>query len=65
VAPVRHDDRLDALAMAVGYWSECLSRDVSRQEDKRMEELMEIEYAKFIESVLGHRPATLKFYDNY
>jgi hypothetical protein len=28
-------------------------------------ELMEIEYAKFTESVFGHRPADPNFYDNY
>ncbi len=53
---LRHDDGLDALAMAVAYWSEYLSRDISREEDKRLEELMEIEYAKFAESDL--RPST-------
>ena len=62
---LRHDDRLDALAMAVAYWSEYLNRDISREEDKRMEELMEIEYAKFAESVFGHRPAAPNFFDNY
>jgi len=62
---LRHDDRLDALAMAVAYWSEYLNRDISREEDKRMEELMELEYAKFAESVFGHRPATPNFFDNY
>ena len=62
---LRHDDRLDALAMAVAYWSEYLNRDISREEDKRMEELMELEYAKFEESVFGHRPAAPNFFDNY
>ena len=62
---LRHDDRLDALAMAVAYWSEYLNRDISREEDKRMEELMELEYAKFAESVFGQRPAAPNFYDNY
>ena len=51
--------------MAVAYWSEYLNRDISREEDKRMEELMEIEYAKFAESVFGHRPAAPNFFDNY
>jgi len=29
-----------------------------------LEELMDIEYAKFAESVMGHRPAAPNFYDN-
>jgi len=31
----------------------------------RVEELMELEYAKFAESVMGRRPAAPNFYDNY
>jgi hypothetical protein len=27
--------------------------------------LIKVEYAKFAESVLGHRPAAPNFYDNY
>ncbi len=29
---LRHDDRLDALAMAISYWTAWLSRDVTREE---------------------------------
>jgi hypothetical protein len=49
-----HDDRLDALAMAIAYWTEWLNRDVSKEEDRRMEEVMEMEYRKFEEAVLGY-----------
>jgi hypothetical protein len=62
---LRHDDRLDALAMAVAYWTQYLDRDVTNEEQKRLEELMELEYAKFAESVIGHKPSTPNFYDNY
>jgi hypothetical protein len=62
---LRHDDRLDALAMAIRYWTEWLSRDVTREEDRRMEELMEEEYRKFEEAVLGYSSPRLNFYDNY
>jgi hypothetical protein len=51
--------------MAVVYWSEHLNRDVSLEEEARMEDLMELEYAKFAESVMGDRPAAPNFYDNY
>jgi hypothetical protein len=62
---LRHDDRLDALAMAIRYWTEWLSRDVTREEDRRMEELMEEEYRKFEEAVFGYSSPRLNFYDNY
>jgi hypothetical protein len=62
---LRHDDRLDALAMAVAYWTEWLSRDVTREEDRRKEELMEEEYRKFEETVLGYSKPSPNFYDNY
>lgn len=35
-----HDDRLDALAMAVGYWVEKMSRDVDRAMVERRHDLM-------------------------
>ena len=62
---LRHDDRLDALAMAVAYWTQYLDRDVTNEEEKRLEELMELEYAKFAESVIGHKPLPPNFFDNY
>lgn len=62
---LRHDDRLDALAMAVAYWSQYLDRDVTNEEQRRLEELMEQEYARFAESVIGMSPSKPNFYDNY
>jgi hypothetical protein len=41
----------------VAVWTEHLNRDVTREEDRRMEELIEDEYRKFAESVFGHRPS--------
>jgi len=58
---LRHDDRLDALAMAVKYWADQLARDVSREEDRYQEELLDQQYQDFIRSVLGHSPIP----DNY
>jgi hypothetical protein len=62
---LRHDDRLDALAMAVAYWTSYLDRDVSNEEDRRMQELMDEEYRRFEESVFGYSTAPPNFYDNY
>lgn len=62
---LRHDDRLDALAMAVAYWTSYLDRDVSSEEDRRMQELMDEEYRRFEESVFGYSTAPPNFYDNF
>jgi hypothetical protein len=60
---LRHDDRLDALALAVKFWTDYLDRDVTREEDKRAEELFEIELRKFEESVFGYSRPRENYYD--
>ena len=51
--------------MAVAYGTEWLAQDVSREEDRRLEELMEQEYWKFQESVLGYSTPRANYFDNY
>lgn len=46
---LKHDDRLEAFAMAVAYWIEHMSRDTERAYDEHREELMAIEIQKFQE----------------
>ncbi len=50
------DDRLDALAMAVGYWVEQMARDVDRamadEKERRLKDALE----NFMDHVLGHKP---------
>jgi len=58
---LRHDDRLEALAMAVKYWADQLARDVSREEDRYQEELLDQQYQDFIQSATGRSPVP----DNY
>jgi len=58
---LRHDDRLEALAMAVKFWADQLARDVSKEEDRYQEALLDQQYQDFIQSVLGRRPIP----DNY
>jgi len=58
---LRHDDRLEALAMAVKFWADQLARDVSKEEDRYQEELLDQQYQDFIQSVLGRSPIP----DNY
>lgn len=49
---LKHDDRLDALAMAVAYWSEAMARDTDKAHDEHLEELREAEFEAFIESAM-------------
>jgi hypothetical protein len=50
---LKHDDRLDVLAMAVAYWIEALSRDEERALEEHREDLMDEELNTFMEHVLG------------
>ena len=48
-----HDDRLDALAMAVAYWVETMDRDIQQAVMDHKKELLDKELEKFIDSALG------------
>lgn len=48
-----HDDRLDALAMAVAYWIREVAVDEEEAADRHKQELMEAEIEKFMEHVVG------------
>ena len=50
---ITHDDRLDALAMAVGYWSESMARDTGKAAQAIKDKAMELELKKFMNGVLG------------
>lgn len=52
---LKHDDRLDALSIAVNYWVEQMAQDEQRGIQERREELLEAELAKFMEHALGSR----------
>ncbi|SCY04506.1 hypothetical protein SAMN03159288_01131 [Rhizobium sp. NFACC06-2] len=43
------DDRLDVLAMAVGYWSESMARDTDKAHEEHLEGLRDKAYEAFIE----------------
>lgn len=62
---VKHDDRLEPLAMAATYWAEQLQRDVTSEEDRIADELADAEYAAFIELATGRSPAGTNYYDDY
>lgn len=45
-----HDDRLDALAIAVAYWAEHMAQDATRRIDDRKEDLLKDELTKLADS---------------
>ena len=51
-----HDDRLDALAIAVNYWTEQMAQDADDNISGRREELLDKELRRFVESVHGSAP---------
>ncbi len=51
-----HDDRLDALSIAVGYWVETLDRDIKQAVQDHKKELLSKELDKFMESSIGRPP---------
>lgn len=54
---LRHDDRLDALAIAVAYWTQQMSQDENTQADERQAELLRKELERFKDHALGQRNA--------
>ncbi len=56
-----HDDRIDALAMAVQYWALQMAQDADKKMGQRQDRLMERELERFLEGVIGgpkERPLT-------
>lgn len=59
-----HDDRLDALAMAVAYWTEQMDKDVQQAINEHKATLLDQELAKFMEQVLGGTATGLNWMSN-
>lgn len=53
---LRHDDRLDALAIAVNYWTQAMAQDDTKKMAQRREKLLEQELKKFKAHVFGLKP---------
>jgi len=51
-----HEDRLDALAMAVAYWAEQMDKDVQQSIKDHRAMLLDMELEKFMGQVLGEAP---------
>ena len=54
-----HDDRLDVLSMAVGYWVEQMSKDVDLAMNDRKNHLMRQELNRFMQNAVGRKPQDL------
>lgn len=50
---LRHDDRLDALAIGVNYWTAALAQDDQKKVAERREDLLKAELERFMENALG------------
>jgi hypothetical protein len=51
------DDRLDALALAVHYWTAVMSRDVEKAAEQAKQEALDRELKVFMAHVLGGSPS--------
>ena len=49
----KHDDRLDALAMAVKYWVDQMAADADVKIRDRRDELFDKELEKFVAGIVG------------
>lgn len=54
---LKHDDRLDALSMAVAYWVENMAQDAERGIARERQDAMDREIESFLENAIG-RPKT-------
>lgn len=51
-----HDDRLDALAIAVAYWTESMARDNNKAASEIKSQAIDKELKKFMGGILGMKP---------
>ena len=54
---LRHDDQIDALAIAANYWVERMDRDQILSFNQHKEELLDQELEQFMESTIGRKPS--------
>jgi hypothetical protein len=46
-----HDDRVEALAMAAGYWQDLMSKDTEKSVEKHKGRLIDVEIRKYLKSI--------------
>ena len=50
---ITHDDRLDALSMAVAYWTEQMAQDADKRIRERKTDRIDAELQRFAETYMG------------
>ena len=53
---IKHDDTIDALSIAVAYWTERMDRDQELSFKEHKNDLLKVELDKFMESAVGEKP---------
>jgi hypothetical protein len=56
-----HDDRLDVLSMAVGYWAEQMAADRDRLILSKRDEALNDELERFMDNVISRPPKALRW----
>ncbi len=52
---LQHDDRLDAVAMAVAYWEDQMAQDHAKQHEKHQDKLRQADLKEFAKHVFGRK----------
>lgn len=55
-----HDDRLDALSMAVEYWVDQMSQDTAKQAQKLADKLLDKDLKEFVKHAIGSKTRSRK-----
>tara|TARA_R110000772_G_scaffold129969_1_gene238197 strand:+ start:1430 stop:3067 length:1638 start_codon:yes stop_codon:yes gene_type:complete len=58
---LRHDDQIDALAIAANYWVQRMDRDQTLSYNQHKEDLLDADLEKFMESAIGRKPREERF----
>ena len=58
---LRHDDQIDALAIAANAWVERMDRDQTLSYNAHKEELLDQQLERFMEHTIGHKPTKDRF----
>lgn len=62
---INNDDRLDALAIAVAYWSESMARDTGKAAKSILDAALDKELKKFMHGILGQPKAGSNKWNSY
>jgi hypothetical protein len=58
---LRHDDQIDALAIAANYWVQRMDRDQTLSYNQHKEDLLDQELERFMETAIGREPEEDRF----